>query len=145
MTIAELRAGNKTLKCKLVNAEEPLNTLESSQDDLEQYSCRASLQFQRELLPAPLSDSQGARAAGGSIRGIGTDRFVLEICNNELNITQPISKSDIDISHPIGQHKDGKFTILCKFRDWKVKNSVFPENQNLKLINKSGAFNVFYY
>ena len=133
-TIKQLKTNNVTLSCQLRNAESQIKDLQGEVDDVEQYSRRSSLRFHRVPIPAATS--------GEGMKIINTDDIVLDICNNKLKLSPPISAQDIDRSHPIGRPKDGKMIVLCKFNRWSVKNQVYKNKSNLKTY-KSESFNVF--
>lgn len=70
------------------------------------------------------------------------ENIILDICNNKINVQPPITEDDIERCHPVGQEKDGKIQLLCKFKNWKLKHRVFSQKSNLK--NKtSDNFKVF--
>ncbi|CAG2191297.1 unnamed protein product [Mytilus edulis] len=85
----------KSLKSKLV-------TVESRIEEQEQYSRRTSLRFHN--VPVPTDDN------GAVITPIDTDDLVLRICNKKLKVKLNIF--DIGRSHPIGEMKDGKISII---------------------------------
>ncbi|XP_062613408.1 uncharacterized protein LOC134275172 [Saccostrea cucullata] len=95
--------------------------LEDTVDDLEQYGRRNSLRFHNCPVPGEGSD---------------TDKTVIDICKQRLAIE--LKDDDIFRSHPIGKpNKDGNIQIICRFKNWKIKNKIYLAKRNLK---KSGIF-----
>ena len=87
-------------------------------EDLEQYGRRTSLRFHN--VPMRVSDLQS------------TDHLVLNILNQKLKLVTPLTVDDINRSHIIGEIKEGKGQIICRFRNWKVKNLVYQSKKFLK-------------
>ncbi|XP_060581296.1 uncharacterized protein LOC132737932 [Ruditapes philippinarum] len=116
-TVADLEYKNHKLSSELHEADERIDTLERSLDDLEQYGRRTSIRFHRVLL-YPSGESNSSSPAGkksssnpqGSNPGSNTnttskpdtDKIVLDICKNMMKVTPPISVDDIERSHTIG-------------------------------------------
>jgi hypothetical protein len=71
-----------------------------------------------------------------------TDKIVLDICNNLMKVTPPISVDDIERSNIIGPVHGGYGHILCKFKCWEIKTRVFTAKSNLKH-HRSTGFKVF--
>ena len=108
-TINDLVAANENLHARLLDAE-------IAHEELEQYGRRNSLRFHNVKIPAEAKD---------------TDEVILKLCEEKLQVT--ITKDDIHGSHPIGKpNKEKKSQIICRFKNWKVKHSVFSEKINLK-------------
>ena len=61
-----------------------------------------------------------------------TDNLVLRIINQNLKIVVPLTADDINRSHIIGEMKDGRGQIICRFRNWKIKNLVYQSKRFLK-------------
>jgi hypothetical protein len=59
--------------------------------------------------------------------------------NDKLGLAQPLTENDINRSHIIGPINNGKGQLICRFRNWKVKNSIFMKKKNLKN-NKDNIF-----
>ena len=59
-----------------------------------------------------------------------TDDIVVDICKNKLKVD--ITKDDINRSHPVGKPKHGKSQIICRLRNWKVKNAIYKMKKELK-------------
>ena len=107
-TIQTLQATNDDLSRRVID-------LEADLEDLEQYGRRNSLRFHNMKPP---SDSN-------------TDTAVVQLCKEKLKVE--ISADDIQRSHPIGKpNKKGNIQIICRFRNWKVKHSVFSNKKELK-------------
>jgi small-conductance mechanosensitive channel len=92
--------------------------LEEALDDLEQYGRRNSLRFHN----CPVSNQQ---------HGIDTDAIVMDLCKSKMNID--LTDEDISRSHQIGKpNKSGNIQIICKFKNWKIKNKVYTEKKKMK-------------
>lgn len=95
--------------------------LEEAHDDLEQYGRRNTLRFHN--CPAPEANK-------------GTDDIVISICREKFNLE--LQEDDIFRSHPIGRIKaNGRRQIICRFKNWKIKNSIYSQKKQLK---ESGIF-----
>ncbi|CAC5399732.1 unnamed protein product [Mytilus coruscus] len=105
----------KSLKSKLVKVESRI-------EEHEQYSRRTSLRFHN--VPVPTDDN------GAIITPIDTDDLVLRICNKKLKVKLNIF--DIGRSHPIGEMKDGKISIIVRFLSYRQRNMVFSNKKKLK-------------
>lgn len=85
-------------------------------DELEQYSRRTSLRFHN--CPQPNSNNT-------------TDSIIKDICREKLGIQ--ITENDIFRSHPIGNRNNhGGIQIICRFQNWKTKNTVYKAKSKLK-------------
>jgi hypothetical protein len=51
-----------------------------------------------------------ANHKGNIIQPVDTDGIILKICNKDLTV--PLDIHDIGRSHPIGEAKDGKISII---------------------------------
>ncbi|CAG2192714.1 unnamed protein product [Mytilus edulis] len=91
-------------------------------EEQEQYSRRTSLRFHN--VPVPTDDN------GAVITPIDTDDLVLRICNKKLKVKLNII--DIGRSHPIGEMKDGKISIIVRFLSYRQRNMVFRNKKQLK-------------
>ena len=127
-TIINLSTENKTLSNNLESAVKRIQTLEKNLDDLEQYGRRSSIRLHK--VPITVAQSRD------------TDPVVVKLCNDKLNIKPKLSIEDIERSHIIGPVKDNKATIICKFKFYKTKQTVYMNKKNLKN-HKTGNFNVF--
>ncbi|CAC5412848.1 unnamed protein product [Mytilus coruscus] len=105
----------KSLKCKLVKVESRI-------EEQEQYSRRTSLRFHN--VPVPIDVN------GAILTPIDTDDLVLRICNKKLQVKLNIF--DIGRSHPIGEMKDGKISIIVRFLSYRQRNMVFSNKKKLK-------------
>ena len=60
-----------------------------------------------------------------------TDTVVVKICQ-EMGVN--INTDDINRSHPIsrpiGRPRNNKRQIICRFRNWKIKNKVYSAKKN---------------
>ena len=61
---------------------------------------------------------------------INTDQLVLDICNT--NLKQPISIEDIVRSHPIGEPKNGKISVIARFLSYRKRQLVYGNKRALK-------------
>ena len=113
--IDEQNADIKALKTKLDKAEARL-------EEQEQYSRRTSLRFHN--VPVPTDGS------GKIDKPIDTDAIVLKICKNQLKV--PLEINDIGRSHPIGEMKDGKISIIVRFLSYRQRQMVFSSKRKLK-------------
>ena len=86
-------------------------------EDLEQYGRRTSLRFHN----VPMKPTDLNR----------TDTLVLGIINEQLKVP-PLTHDDINRSHIIGEINQGKGQIICRFRNWKVKNLVYQSRKFLR-------------
>jgi hypothetical protein len=50
-----------------------------------------------------------------------TDSIVFQICKNQLGVK--LSLNDIGRSHPIGQSRDGKISIIVRFLTYKTTSN----------------------
>ena len=162
-----LKSENSKLKHRVEKAEETIDYLISKTDDIEQYSRRTSIRFfnvnQNYKLTTPSistdtnasSENQQMEPSDNSHHSnqtsditnqpdakVSYENIILDICNEKINVSPPISGDDIERVHPVGSAKDGKIQLLCKFKSWKVKHRVFAQKKNLKP-HKSKNFHVF--
>jgi hypothetical protein len=118
----------ETLSSNLIEQEETNKDLqkqiwrsEETVDDLEQYRRRNSLRF-HSCPPLGAHNS--------------TDNVVISICKEKFNLD--LQEDDIFHSHSIGKTKaNGSIQIICSFKNWKIKNSVYSKKKQLK---NSGIF-----
>ena len=61
-----------------------------------------------------------------------TDDIVVDIVNQKLKVIPQITANDINRSHIIGEIKSGKGQIICRFRNWKLKNAIYMAKKNLR-------------
>lgn len=109
--VMELGHDNGILKDKL-------QTLEYDVEAQEQYGRRNSIRLHN----VPMSNPQKS------------DEAVVDICQK---IGVEINKEDINRSHILGTIKsddDGnnRYQIICRFRNWKIKNAVYMSKAKLK-------------
>ncbi|CAC5418066.1 unnamed protein product [Mytilus coruscus] len=117
------------------NHTEQINSLKSKLDKIEarveeqeQYFRRTSLRFHN--VPAPTD------VKGDIIKPIDTDSLILGICHKHLKLK--LDTRDIGRSHPIGEIKDGKMSIIVRFLSYCQKQLVFSNKRKLKgNINKT--------
>jgi hypothetical protein len=102
-----------------------LDKVEERVEEQEQYSRRTSLRFNNVRVPT--------NSNGDIIQPIDTDSIVLQICKNQLGVK--LNLNDIGRSHPIGQSRDGKISIIVRFLSYRQRAMVFS--------NKKTKFNVF--
>lgn len=99
-----------------------LDKVESRIEEQEQYSRRTSLRFHN--VPAPTNVN------GDIIQPIDTDSLVLGICNDILKLK--LDLNDIGRSHPIGEVRDGKTSIIVRFLSYRQRQRVFSNKRRLK-------------
>lgn len=109
---------NDELKARNDELETSVIMLETKLEDLEQYGRRTSLRFHN----VPMREAELQH----------TDDLVLKVINTSLKIAIPLKADDINRSHIIGKIKDGKGQIICRFRNWKVKNLVYGQRKFLR-------------
>jgi hypothetical protein len=85
-------------------------------EEQEQYSRRTSLHFHNHK--------------GNIIQPVDTDGIVLKICNKDLTV--PLDIHHIGRSHPIGEAKDGKISIMVRFLTFRQRHMVFSNKRKLK-------------
>lgn len=88
----------------------------------EQYSRRTSLRFNNVKVP---TDNKG-----NIIKPINTDKAVLNICNEQLGLS--LTENDLGRTHPIGEIKNGKVSIIVRFLSYRQRQLVFNNKKNLK-------------
>ena len=91
--------------------KDEISSLNAKIEDLEQYGRRTSLRFHN--VPLTTADLQH------------TDRIIVTIVNEKLHLLPPLTENDINRSHIIGSITNGKGQLICRFRNWKIKNSVY--------------------
>ncbi|KAK3090419.1 hypothetical protein FSP39_011709 [Pinctada imbricata] len=99
------------------NAElvERVADLENDVEELEQYGRRTSLRFHNVAVP---SDSN-------------SDNVIVDLVNKKLGVK--ITHDDINRSHPVGKpNQSGRRQLICRFRNWKLKNEIFMKKKHLK-------------
>ena len=65
------------------------------------------------------------------MRDVNTDKIVTAICKKSLNIN--LSEDDISRSHIIVKpNSGGNIQIICKLKNWKIKNTVYQSKKKLK-------------
>jgi hypothetical protein len=93
-----------------------IDSLEKDLESLQQYGRRNSLRFHNVLMnPDNIQ---------------GTDGLVLKVCKDHLGVELKID--DIDRSHIIGNITNGKGQIICRLRNWKIKNKIYSNKSSLK-------------
>ncbi|KAK3103213.1 hypothetical protein FSP39_017470 [Pinctada imbricata] len=89
--------------------------VENGLEELEQYGRRNSLRFHN----VKVDDDAD------------TDKIVTELCKSKLEVE--ITPDDICRSHPVGKtNKNGRRQIICRFRNWKIKNKIYTQKKKLK-------------
>ena len=106
-TIKDQKNAIKELKESNSKLIERVSDLEFGLEDLEQYGRRTSLRFHNVPSENCTDD---------------TDSVVVKICQ-EMGVN--INTDDINRSHPIGRPRNNKRQIICRFRNWKIKNKVY--------------------
>ena len=125
--LGDLFNANDALAERVTTAEQSFTDLESWFDrrafelqseieELEQYGRRNSLRFHN----VKLGDS------------VDTDDVIVDLCKSKLSVE--ITKDDICRSHPVGRKNRNKTRqIICRFRNWKIKNSIYSQKNPLKM------------
>ena len=92
-----------------------MEDLRGGLEQLEQYGRRNSLRFHNVTVPE-----------SGE-----TDDAIVKLCRDKLDVT--ITSEDICRSHPIGSpNRYGKSQVICRFRNWKLKNQIYRNKRKLK-------------
>ena len=102
--------------------QDKLDKVEERVEEPEQYSRRTSLRFNNVRVPT--------NSNGDIIQPIDTDSIVLQICKNQLGVK--LNLNDIGRSHPIGQSRDGKISIIVRFLTYRQRAMVFSNKKKLK-------------
>ena len=125
-TIGNLFNTNDALAERVTTAEQSFSDMEawfdrrafelqSEIEELEQYGRRNSLRFHN----VKYGDSDD------------TDDVIVDLCKSKLDVE--ITKDDICRSHPVGRKNRNKTRqIICRFRNWKIKNSIYSQKKSLK-------------
>ncbi|CAC5370488.1 unnamed protein product [Mytilus coruscus] len=107
---SELKESNKQMDGRVQSIEIDL-------EELQQYGRRNSLRFHN----VPLKKTELG----------STDDKIVGLCKSLLGVN--ITVDDIDRSHIIGSiNKYGNAQLICRFRNWKIKNSIFQQKRKLK-------------
>ena len=114
-TVSQLQNNNANLKAKI-------DLIDMRLEEQEQYSRRTSLRFHNVRVP---TDQKG-----NIIQSVDTDGIILKICNKDLTV--PLDIHDIGRSHPIGEAKDGKISIIVRFLTYRQRHMVFSNKRKLK-------------
>lgn len=114
-TVSQLQNNNANLKAKI-------DLIDMRLEEQEQYSRRTSLRFHNVRVP---TDQKG-----NIIQPVDTDGIILKICNKDLTV--PLDIHDIGRSHPIGEAKDGKISIIVRFLTYRQRHMVFSNKRKLK-------------
>ena len=109
---------NKKLKADNLKLIDEMSQLKGNIEELEQYGRRTSLRFHN--VPMVQGDFQK------------TDQLIVDIVNKKLKITPPLCVDDINRSHIIGTINNGKGQLICRFKNWKIKNAIYMSKKNLK-------------
>jgi seryl-tRNA synthetase len=116
-TITCLQQDNTTLKQDNANLRRDVIHLSEQIEELEQYGRRTSLRFHN----VPMRDIDKQR----------TDNIIVDIVKSKMKMIN-FSVDDINRSHIIGNINQGKGQIICRLRNWKIKNSIYQLKTNLK-------------
>ena len=109
-------------KDELKSLKNKITKLETRLEEQEQYSRRTSLRFNNVKLP---TDDNGQIN-----KPIDTDSLVLDICKKKLKIQ--LETTDIGRSHPIGEIRDGKTSIIVRFLSYRQRQLIFRNKRKLK-------------
>ena len=108
---ADLENANETLRQDLLN-------LDSTIEELEQYGRRTTLRFHN--VPMKVTDLQC------------TDKLIVKLVKGKMKVVN-FTEDDINRSHIIGEINDeGKGQIICRLRNWKLKNLLYQSKRFLK-------------
>jgi FtsZ-binding cell division protein ZapB len=116
-TITCLQQDNTTLRQDNANLRRDVIHLSEQIEELEQYGRRTSLRFHN----VPIRDIDKQR----------TDNIIVDIVKSKMKMIN-FSVDDINRSHIIGNINQGKEQIICRLRNWKIKNSIYQLKTNLK-------------
>ena len=116
-TITCLQQDNTTLRQDNANLSRDVIHLSEQIEELEQYGRRTSLRFHN----VPIRDIDKQR----------TDNIIVDIVKSKMKMIN-FSVDDINRSHIIGNINQGKGQIICRLRNWKIKNSIYQLKTNLK-------------
>jgi hypothetical protein len=116
-TITCLQQDNTTLRQDNANLRRDVIHLSEQIEELEQYGRRTSLRFHN----VPMRDKDKQR----------TDNIIVDIVKSKMKMIN-FSVDDINRSHIIGNINQGKGQIICRLRNWKIKNSIYQLKTNLK-------------
>jgi hypothetical protein len=116
-TITCLQQDNTTLRQDNANLRRDVIHLSEQIEELEQYGRRTSLRFHN----VPMRDIDKQR----------TDNIIVDIVKSKMKMIN-FSVNDINRSHIIGNINQGKGQIICRLRNWKIKNSIYQLKTNLK-------------
>ncbi|KAK3106950.1 hypothetical protein FSP39_003755 [Pinctada imbricata] len=113
--IKKLSDENDKLRSELNIAFERVDRAEADIEELEQYGRRTSLRFHN----VEVADTNN------------TDDEIVKLCKEKLQVD--ITPDDINRSHPIGRkNRHGKYQLICRFKNWKIKNKIYREKKKLK-------------
>jgi len=113
---------NKNLNDQISSMKNKISNIEKRLEEQEQYSRRTSLRFSNVRVPTN----------GNNVvkTPIDTDSLVLDICKNQLGVK--LNLTDIGRSHPIGEIRDGKISIIVRFLTYRQRHMVFSKKKELK-------------
>lgn len=115
--IEDLLVSNAQLKETNRVLDSRIEALHMDFEGLEQYGRRNSLRF--HSVPLTKDELQS------------TDEKIVDLCQSILDVQ--ISVNDIDRSHIIGSiNNQGKAQLICRFRNWKIKQSIYSKKKLLK-------------
>lgn len=118
--IDELRVQLKQKDAIIDELKRRVDTLESSNDALEQYQRRNSLR----ISGLPEDDNEDVLSRS------------LNIINNTMKVDPPIHEDDIDRVHRIGRRDSNKpRPIIIKFSTYRMRHRVMQKRRNLKNSN----------
>ena len=112
----DLKERVRELEVNVVDLDNRCINLDCGLEQLEQYGRRNSLRFHNVPLESESAD---------------TDDAIANLCTEKLGVT--ITADDICRSHRIGRaNRFGSYQVICRFRNWKLKNKVFTNKRKLK-------------
>jgi hypothetical protein len=117
-----LRQDNTNLRGDVIHLSEQI-------EELEQYGRRTSLRFHN--VPTRDIDKQRTDNIIVDIDKQRTDNIIVDIVESKMKMIN-FSVDDINRSHIIGNINQGKGQIICRLRNWKIKNSIYQLKTNLK-------------
>jgi hypothetical protein len=140
-TITCLQQDNTILRQDNANLRRDVIHLSEQIEELEQYGRRTSLRFhnvsirdidkQRTDNIIVDIDKQRTDNIIVDIDKQRTDNIIVDIVKSKMKMIN-FSVDDINRSHIIGNINQGKGQIICRLRNWKIKNSIYQLKTNLK-------------
>ena len=116
--ISDLKAESSQIKIENRRLNDNVFDLTVDIEELEQYGRRHSIRIHN----VPITKEKLNK----------TDDKIVDICEQHLKID--ITPDDINRSYIIGKiHYEGSCQLICRFRNWKIKNQIVKQKKKLKL------------